>query len=156
MTDVFCPPLSNEDFIDRTVSTLRDILTGKGKCKRNPVKGHILIFMDSIPNIQLAQEKIEEMFSTQPDLEAADFKILQLHGLVAPEEQANAFKEYFVEEQSRYATKIIIANKIAESSVTIDQVTVVIDSGYTKEARYDPIRKISSVNTELISRAQAV
>lgn len=60
-----------------------------------------------------------------------------------------------MEETQKYAFKIIVANKIAESSITIDGVTVVIDSGLAKEASFDPIRKITTIDTEKISRAQA-
>ena len=99
--------------------------------------------------------------------------------MITPEEQKKIFEEHYVEEKQgfeqadekteavyedemiddlyhkKYATKIIIANKIAESSITINGVTVVIDTGLAKEASYDPIRKITSIETESISKAQA-
>jgi len=53
-------------------------------------------------------------------------------------------------------TKIVISNKLAESSITINGVTVVIDTGLAKEAIYDPIRKITTLDSDFISKAQAV
>jgi HrpA-like RNA helicase len=66
------------------------------------------------------------------------------------------FEEQFNDQTQRYMTKIVLATKIAESSVTINGVTVVIDTGLAKEASYDPVRKITTIDTELISKAQAV
>jgi len=50
-------------------------------------------------------------------------------------------------------TKIVISNKLAESSITINGVTVVIDTGLAKEAIYDPIRKITTLDSDFISKA---
>ena len=58
--------------------------------------------------------------------------------MITPEDQKKVFDDHFVEETQKYATKIIVANKIAESSITINGVTVVIDTGLAKEASYDP------------------
>ena len=50
----------------------------------------------------------------------------------------------------------MISTKIAESSLTINGVTVVIDTGLAKEAIYDPIKKITTLDSDYISKAQAV
>lgn len=54
---------------------------------------------------------------------------------------------------AKYKTKIILCNKIAESSITIDGVTVVIDTGLAKESIYDATRRITIVRTDRISAA---
>jgi HrpA-like RNA helicase len=56
----------------------------------------------------------------------------------------------------RFKTKIIASTKIAESSVTIDKVSVVIDTGLAREATYDPVRRITSIETDFISQSQAM
>ena len=87
---------------------------------------------------------------------SADYKILPLHGLIDQEDQMKVFKEHYNEKTRKYVTKIILSTKIAESSITIDGVTVVIDTGLAKEANYDPIKKITTIDTEFISKAQAI
>lgn len=38
--------------------------------------------------------------------------------------------------------KVILADHLAESSVTVDNVSYVICSGKIKEVRYDPVKKV--------------
>lgn len=52
----------------------------------------------------------------------------------------------------RSHTKIILATNIAETSLTIDDVTVVIDSGLAKEKAYDPHTKLSYLKSTFISQ----
>ena len=112
------------------------------------------MFLDTIPNIDSVHKSIAELL--QKDFVPSEYVILPLHGMITPEEQQKVFEPHFVESLDKYATKIILANKIAESSITIDGVTVVIDTGLAKEATYDPVRKITTIETEFISRAQAI
>jgi hypothetical protein len=51
--------------------------------------------------------------------------------------------------------KIIVATNVAETSLTIEGVRVVIDCGLAKIARFDPYRGINTLLTERISRASA-
>ena len=51
--------------------------------------------------------------------------------------------------------KIVLSTNIAETSVTIDDVVYVIDSGLLKEMRYDGLNKMSKLVTTWVSRAAA-
>ena len=76
------------------------------------------------------------------------FVVLPLHGELPPAEQDAALAQY----QKRRA---IVATNVAETSLTIDGVQVVIDSGLARTARFDPRRGINTLLVEKISRASA-
>lgn len=52
-------------------------------------------------------------------------------------------------------TKIILATKIAECSLTIDGVKIVVDDGRDKDAVYDSLKKITVLEERNISKAAA-
>ena len=76
------------------------------------------------------------------------FVVLPLHGELPPSEQDAALAHY----EKRRA---IVATNVAETSLTIDGVRVVIDSGLARIARFDPRRGINTLLIEEISRASA-
>ena len=79
-------------------------------------------------------------YQVDPD----DYVILELHGKLAHREQEKEiFKEIPNSSGSAYITKVILCTNMAESSITIDRTTVVIDSGFELCARYDPENKIT-------------
>src|SRR5205085_4187327 len=76
------------------------------------------------------------------------FVVLPLHGELPPAEQDAALAHY----EKRRA---IVATNVAETSLTIDGVRVVLDSGLARIARFDPRRGINTLLVEKISRASA-
>ena len=76
------------------------------------------------------------------------FVALPLYGELPPAEQDAALDQY----EKR---KVIVATNVAETSLTIDGVRVVIDSGLARIARFDPRRGINTLFIEKISRASA-
>jgi ATP-dependent helicase HrpB len=62
-------------------------------------------------------------------------------------QQEFVFKEQMMKKLKGFKTKIIVANSVAESCITIDGVKVVIDSGLSREVFYDPERKIKVFKT---------
>lgn len=77
-----------------------------------------------------------------------EFVVFPLHGELPPSEQDAAVARY-------ERRKVVVATNVAETSLTIDGVRLVIDSGLARIPRYDPYRGINTLLIEKISRAAA-
>jgi ATP-dependent helicase HrpB len=73
---------------------------------------------------------------------------IPLHGELEPQEQDRAFA-------ANALRKVIVATNVAETSITIDGIRHVVDSGVARVARYDAERGIGTLLLEPISRASA-
>jgi ATP-dependent RNA helicase HrpB len=105
-------------------------------------EGDVLIFMSG-------KYEINRTISAIRASRVSDrFVVLPLHGELPPAEQDAALAHY----QKRRA---IVATNVAETSLTIDGVRVVIDGGLARVARFDPRRGINTLLIEKISRASA-
>jgi ATP-dependent RNA helicase DHX57 len=91
--------------------------------KKTPT-GAILIFMSGVQEIRQTIEAIKAS-SFSHRVEA-----LPLHANLTPEEQRLCFAH-------TVRQKVVVATNVAETSITIDDVVCVIDSGIAKEMRYD-------------------
>ncbi len=102
--------------------------------------GDVLIFMPGAYEIARTIEEIKR----------AKFRgiILPLHGDLSPRAQDAAVAGY-------PQRKVVVSTNVAETSLTIDGVTLVIDSGLAKIAKYDPHRGINTLIVGKISRAAA-
>jgi ATP-dependent helicase HrpB len=115
-----------------------DRLLIAGKCP----EGDILIFMPGAYEIQRTLGAVRELSATH------GFAFHALHGELPPAEQDAA-----VTPGAR--RKIIVSTNVAETSLTIDGVRAIIDSGLARVARFDPHRGINTLLIEKISRASA-
>ena len=104
--------------------------------------GDVLVFMPGAYEINRTIEAIRKMPASKGRL------LLPLHGELPPREQDAAVSR---SEQ----LKVIVSTNVAETSITIDGVTLVIDSGLARVARYDPARGINTLLIEKISRSNA-
>ncbi|MDP2865029.1 MAG: helicase-related protein, partial [Elusimicrobiota bacterium] len=105
-------------------------------------EGHALIFLPGAYEINRAASALAAL----PQL--SGFAVMPLHGEMTPRDQDAA-----VAPSDR--RKIIIATNIAETSLTIEGVTAVIDSGLARIARYDGERGINTLFTENIAAPSA-
>lgn len=105
-------------------------------------EGHALVFMPG------AFEIGKTIAALGSRLSAREFELLPLHSELSPQDQDRA-----VEGGGR--RKVIVATNVAETSLTIDNVRIVIDSGQARIARYDPVRGINTLWIEKISDASA-
>ncbi|MEJ0000403.1 MAG: ATP-dependent helicase HrpB [Verrucomicrobiota bacterium] len=113
-------------------------------CERAAARteGDILIFMPG------AYEISRTLSAVRSALSGVDFAFHALHGELPPAEQDAAVAP-------GAKRKIIVSTNVAETSLTIDGVRVVIDSGLARVARFDPHRGINTLLIEKISRASA-
>lgn len=104
--------------------------------------GDILVFMPGMGEINAT---ISACRATRTHERLA---FIPLHGELQPEEQDLAFSP-------NPLRKVIVSTNVAETSVTIDGIRHVIDSGQARVARYDAERGIGTLFIEGISRASA-
>jgi ATP-dependent helicase HrpB len=105
-------------------------------------EGDVLIFMPG------AYEIARTISAISASKIGRDFVVLPLHGELPAGEQDAAINRYD-------RRKVIVSTNVAETSLTIDGVRVVIDAGLARIARFDPYRGINTLLVEKISRASA-
>ena len=110
--------------------------------------GGILVFLSGWSDISQLLEilKVHQDFGNENR-----FRVLPLHGGIAPASQRLVFKTV-----PPNVRKIVLATNIAETSITIDDIVVVIDGGKVKEKLYDPYTQMSSLTTAFVSNASAM
>ncbi len=109
---------------------------------RDGPTGDALVFLPGAGEIRRVQDDLAELAA------AHDLALLPLHGDLTAAEQDRA-----VGRGPR--RKVILATNVAETSVTIDGVTAVIDAGLARIARQSPWTGLASLQLEPISRASA-
>lgn len=111
--------------------------------------GDILVFLTGQDEIEAAQESIEET-AKKLGSRAPELIVCPIYANLPTDLQAKIF-----EPTPPKARKVVLATNIAETSLTIDGIVYVIDSGFSKEMVYNPRTSSSSLVVTPISRASA-
>ena len=106
----------------------------------------VLVFLPGFGEIR----QCESALSGHREFAPQHCQIHILHSSIAPEEQAEAFKP-----PPPGMRKVVLATNIAETGITIPDITCVIDAGRHREMRYDEKRKISRLVECFIARSNA-
>ncbi len=104
--------------------------------------GHVLVFLPGAAEIRKAQSACAALAGRH------GWMVLPLHGDQSPEEQDRA-----VGRSERL--KIILATNVAESSITIEGVRAVVDSGLARVAGHSPWSGLPTLDVARISQASA-
>ncbi|KAK6205772.1 translational activator of GCN4 [Pestalotiopsis sp. IQ-011] len=105
----------------------------------------ILVFLPGIAEIR----NLNDALLGDPFFQR-DWEVFPLHSTIATEDQERAF-----EQPPPGVRKIVLATNIAETGITIPDVTCVIDTGKHRESRFDEKRQLSRLIDTFISRANA-
>jgi ATP-dependent helicase HrpB len=104
--------------------------------------GDLLVFLPGAAEIRRAAEALEEV------ARAHGLDVVPLHGDLPPDAQDRAVRP-------GPRPKVVLSTNVAESSVTIEGVVCVIDSGLARVASHSPWSGMPRLRTEKISRASA-
>jgi ATP-dependent helicase HrpB len=105
--------------------------------------GDVLVFLPGRREIQSLQDALMPLASAQLEVQA-------LHGDLPVEQQSRVLQP-----ADNGIRRVVVASNVAESSVTLPGVRVVIDSGLAREPRFDPNSGFSRLQTVSISQASA-
>lgn len=94
--------------------------------------GAVLVFLPGVGEIRRLSNELNRLDS------GGTMWILSCHGSLSAEEQRRVFSR-----PPSGQRKIVLATNVAETSITIDDVTVVVDCGKVKETRYDTLSQMS-------------
>jgi ATP-dependent helicase HrpB len=106
--------------------------------------GDVLVFLPGAREIRRVQSMVESEASS------VSVRVLPLFGELSPEDQDAALTP-----SPPGTRKVVLATNIAETSLTIEGVRVVVDSGLVRRSMFDPSTGMSRLETQRISRASA-
>ena len=107
-------------------------------------EGDALVFLPGAGEIRRVADALAGSLPT------AEYAVLPLYGDLGPAEQDAALLP-----DPRGRRKVVVATNIAETSLTIDGVRIVVDAGLERRQRFDPATGMSGLETARISRASA-
>lgn len=110
--------------------------------------GAILVFLPGYDEIVSLRDRIQDdkRFS-----DSSRYVLYLLHSQMQSSDQKRAFKN-----AGPGVRKIILSTNIAETSITINDVVFVVDSGKVKEKSYDALTSVSMLKSHWISKASAL
>ncbi|QSR33214.1 ATP-dependent helicase HrpB [Nocardioides sp. S5] len=117
-------------FHDHVAATVRRALLGH--------EGDVLVFVPGVAEVE----------ATVRRLAGVDAAVHALHGRLPGAEQDRALSE-------GPRRRVIVSTAVAESSLTVPGVRVVVDAGFSREPRTDHRRGLASLVTVAVSRAAA-
>lgn len=104
--------------------------------------GDLLVFLPGAPEIRRAARELE------PLARQHDLAVMPLFGDLPPEEQDRVLLPC-------ERRKVVLATNVAETSLTIEGITAVVDTGLAKVMRFDPQIGLDRLELSPISKASA-
>lgn len=133
--EVYVGNCSNDEIVKVVTQQVRTAVSQQ--------EGDILVFLPTVKTIRLAEQALNGMTDSQT-------VVLPLHGGLTLGEQQRA-----VQPLADNKRKVILATNIAETSLTIEGISVVIDSGREQVAQYHPGTRMTELSLKMISQASA-
>ncbi len=131
-------PFVPGEFIEpRVVQTVLDAIHDES--------GSLLVFLPGQAEIRRVNQQLADALGSRGDI-----LLCPLHG-----ELDLAAQRAAIEPAPKGLRKVVLATNIAETSLTIDGVRVVIDAGLARVPRFDPGSGMTRLDTQRISRASA-
>ncbi|CAH0491458.1 unnamed protein product [Peronospora farinosa] len=132
------------------ITTETDLLSLSGEdAQRKGKSASVLVFLPGLQEITTLLDILEGSRLLRHDQHGREFEFLPLHSSLSAQDQQLIFR------QRPGVVRIIAATNIAETSLTIDDVKVVIDTGRVKQMSHDAQRRTNMLDEIWVARANA-
>ncbi len=121
----------------------QQVLSALKRLVQGGLDGDVLVFLPGAAEIRRARDACAEF------AERHGFDVLPLHGDLPPADQDRAVR-------TSPRRKVILSTNVAETSVTIEGIAAVVDSGLARVAAHSPWSGLPSLKVARVSRASAV
>lgn len=135
-------PLRIEWFGSSPEKRIEDAMTSAILTAWRAEEGDLLAFLPGVGEIERVRERLAEKLPTVP--------VLPLHGQVLPADQRSAIRR-----DPAGRRRIVLATSIAETSITLEGVSVVVDAGLSRRAAFDVAAGVTHLVTTRASQASA-
>lgn len=112
-------------------------------------EGDVLVFLPGAGEIRRVETRLGEALRGQGAV-GGNIRVLPLHGTLPQEAQDRALARAVEGER-----KVVLATSIAETSLTVDGVRVVVDCGLSRVPKFSPRTGMTRLETVPVSRASA-
>lgn len=129
------------DYLEAAIETVVRIHTREGP-------GDVLVFLNGEEEIEDACKRINQKIHNVGFEQVGLVNVVPLYSALLPAMQQKVF-------EAAPGRKIVVATNIAETSLTIDGIVYVVDSGFAKQKVYNPRTRVDSLLVSAISRASA-
>ncbi|SDC89165.1 ATP-dependent helicase HrpB [Paenibacillus sp. UNCCL117] len=133
----YMPPLRSQERMEQAVARVVETACLEAE-------GDVLVFLPGAAEIR----RVEALLAGRPGL--AGIRLAPLYGMLPPQAQEAALRAGKPGER-----KIVLSTPIAESSLTVDGVRIVVDSGLMRAPRFSPRTGMTRLETQRASRASA-
>ncbi|GLD91542.1 hypothetical protein PINS_up000075 [Pythium insidiosum] len=142
--DVFYTAKSQPDYLDAALVTVLQIHLDERESN-----GSILVFLTGQEDIETLETLLEEYARSLP-ADALKLEVCPIFAAMPREQQMKVF-----EPAPRGVRKVILATNIAETSITINGIRYVVDTGLVKQRSFVAKSGMEMLLTEPVSKAQA-
>jgi ATP-dependent helicase HrpB len=139
-----CYPVDIEYHPSKNIATWREHTLKVIIQAAFPYTGSTLVFLPGVADIRYLYQQLKEKI---PD----DMILAPLYGDLTLAEQAQV-----IQPTNNQQRKLVLATNIAETSLTIDGISLVIDSGLEKVSRYKTDSLMNELNQQAISKSSAI
>ncbi|CAG9329458.1 unnamed protein product [Blepharisma stoltei] len=138
---------SYDNYFNETINVIERVVNGKLIRMKPNTAETLLVFLTGKEELQKGKEILQKNFMKQWNR----VEVLTLYGRLSYDDQQDALRG-----GNHNCIRIVLSTNVAESSLTVPNVSCVIDCGREKVGKYNPAQGLVDISVKNISKTSAI